>query len=164
MKSWKARLGLVLTMLAMVLAVSIPAVADNDRDDIHRECFPFCNDRHDNDRDDFRLFCDDNDDCDRDDIRDLCDDFGDDGDCDIEELIDDCEDGDEEDCDFGDFDDLDFEVDNVELVCGDNDGDGSVDEDVVDGLDNDGDLQVDEDENFFECDNPLLVADLEIED
>jgi hypothetical protein len=30
MKSWKVRLGLVLAMLAMVLAVSIPAVADED--------------------------------------------------------------------------------------------------------------------------------------
>jgi hypothetical protein len=30
MKSWKTRLGLVLAMLAMVLAVSIPAVADED--------------------------------------------------------------------------------------------------------------------------------------
>jgi hypothetical protein len=29
MKSWKSRLGLVLTMLAMLLAVSLPAVADD---------------------------------------------------------------------------------------------------------------------------------------
>jgi len=29
MKSWKARLGLVLTMLAMLLAVSLPAMADD---------------------------------------------------------------------------------------------------------------------------------------
>ena len=28
MKSWKIRLGLILAMLAMVLAVSVPAVAD----------------------------------------------------------------------------------------------------------------------------------------
>jgi hypothetical protein len=33
MKSWKARVGLVCTMLAMVLAVSIPAVADVDLGD-----------------------------------------------------------------------------------------------------------------------------------
>ncbi len=30
MKSWKTRLGLVLAMLAMVLAVSVPAMADID--------------------------------------------------------------------------------------------------------------------------------------
>jgi hypothetical protein len=32
MISWKARLGLVFTMLAMVLAVSVPAVADHEDD------------------------------------------------------------------------------------------------------------------------------------
>ncbi len=32
MKSWKARLGLVLAMLAMVLAVSVPAMADSADD------------------------------------------------------------------------------------------------------------------------------------
>jgi hypothetical protein len=32
MMSWKTRLGLVLTMFAMLLAVSVPAVADHDDD------------------------------------------------------------------------------------------------------------------------------------
>ena len=34
MKSWKTRLGLVLTMLAMVLAVSVPAMADHDEEEL----------------------------------------------------------------------------------------------------------------------------------
>jgi hypothetical protein len=37
MKSWKSRLGLVLTMLAMVLAVSMPAVADDVEDYLEDE-------------------------------------------------------------------------------------------------------------------------------
>jgi hypothetical protein len=38
MKSWKARLGLVVTMLGMLLAVSIPAVAlDEDNNDVIEE-------------------------------------------------------------------------------------------------------------------------------
>ena len=152
MKSWKMRLVLVLTMLAMVLAVSIPAMANNERDDVNRECFPFCNGHDDNDRhdfDNFRDFCDDNDDCDfdRSDFRDFCDDNDD---CDFEDL--------------GLLDSSDFEIGDVQLVCGDNDGDGSVDEDTVDGLDNDLDGLFDEDENLFECDNPLLVAELDIDD
>ena len=140
MKSWKARLGLVLTMLAMVLVVSIPAVADNDRDCINRDGDRFCevNGDRDFDHGDFRHLCEDNDS----------------DDCDLEDV-------DFEDLRF--FDDLDFEVDDVEFVCGDNDGDGSVDEDAVDGLDNDLDGLLDEDENFFECDNPLLVAELEVD-
>jgi len=146
------RLGLVLTMLAMVLVVSIPAVADNDRDCINRGGDRFC---EVNDNDHFRNF-------DRDDIRDLCDDFGDEDDCDRDDLDDLLDDLDVEDFGFFPFF-TDFEVDDVQLVCGDNDGDGSVDEDVVDGIDNDLDGLLDEDENFFECDNPLLVAELDID-
>ena len=157
MKSWKMRLGLVLTMLAMVLVASIPAVADNDRDCINRGGDRYCEvdgDR-DFDRSDFREDCDDDDDCD------------------IEEFFEDCdEDGDEEDCDFDEFDEDDFgffdgsdiEVDNLQFVCGDNDFDGSVDEDTVDGLDNDLDGLFDEDENLFECDELLLVAEVELDD
>ena len=37
MKSWKTRLGLVLTMLAMVLAVSIPAMASDLEDYLEDE-------------------------------------------------------------------------------------------------------------------------------
>lgn len=139
MKSWKMRLGLVLTVLAMVLVISIPAVADNDRDCINRDGDRFC-----------EVNGDGNGDNDRDNIEDFCDDNGDDGD--------------EEDCDFGFLDGSDFEIGDVQLVCGDNDGDGSVDEDAVDGLDNDLDGLLDEDENLFECNNPLLVAELDFDD
>ena len=37
MISWKTRLGLVLAMLAMVLAISIPAVADEWEDELEAE-------------------------------------------------------------------------------------------------------------------------------
>jgi hypothetical protein len=148
MKSWKMRLGLVLTMLAMVLAVSIPAMADNDRDCINRGGDRFCEvDGNDH----FRNF-------DRDDIRDLCDDFGDEDDCDINDL------DDLEADDFGFFDASDIDVDDLRFVCGDDDVDGFVDEDPVDGLDNDVDGQLDEDANLFECDDLLLVGDVEIDD
>ena len=74
MKSWKTRLGLVLTMLALVLAVSVPAVAEDDN------CGDRCENRLDRLEDVFGFDIDE-DDLDGDDFEDIRDfDFDDDGD------------------------------------------------------------------------------------
>jgi hypothetical protein len=152
MKSWKTRLGLVLTTLAMVLVVSIPAVADDDRDCINRDGDRFC---EVNGNDHFTNF-------DREDIRDLCDDdIGDEDDCDrddLDDLLDDLEAD-----DLGFFDASDIEVDDLRFVCGDNDLDGSADEDPADGLDNDVDGLLDEDANLFECDDLFLLGEVDVD-
>ncbi len=132
MKSWKARLGLVLTMVAMVLAVSIPAVAEDDN------CGDRCENRLDRLEDVFGFDIDE-DDLDRDDIEDIRD-FNDD-----------------------DFEDFSFEAEDVAFFCGDDDGDGSIDEDDSDGIDNDLDGLLDEDD-FTQCDELFAVAEIDLDD
>lgn len=145
MKSWKTRLGLVLTMLALVLAVSVPAVAEDDN------CGDRCENRLDRLEDVFGFDIDE-DDLDRDDIEDIRDfDFDDN---DFEDI---------RDFDDDDFEDISFEADDVEFFCGDDDGDGLVDEDDSDGIDDDLDGLFDED-NFTECDELFAVAEIDPDD
>lgn len=120
MKSWKVRLSLVLAMLAMLLAVSIPAVAEDVT---------------------FSIECDvDGDGLSGEDIEDLFDNDGDgvtDEDSGLE-----CLETAQEVADAlgGEVGDTNFECTEV-----DDDGDGSVDEEDDDnGLDDDGDGSVDE--------------------
>ncbi len=134
MKSWKTRLGLMLTMLALVLAVSVPAVAEDDN------CGDRCENRLDRLEDVFGFDIDE-DDLDRDDIEDIRDfEFDDD-----------------------DFEDISFEVEDVEFFCGDDDGDGLVNEDDSDGIDDDLDGLFDED-NFTECDDLFAVVEIDLDD
>ncbi|MDQ4062486.1 MAG: hypothetical protein M3122_00980 [Actinomycetota bacterium] len=134
MKSWKTRLGLVLTMLALVLAVSVPAVAEDDN------CGDRCENRLDRPEDVFGFDIDE-DDLDRDDIEDIRDfEFDDD-----------------------DFEDISFEVEDVKFFCGDDDGDGLVNEDDSGGIDDDLDGLFDED-NFTECDELIAVVEIDLDD
>ena len=146
MKSWKIRLTLLVAMLALVLAVSVPAVAEVD------DCGDRCENRLDRLEDRFGFEIDE-DDLDGDDIEDIRDfDFDDD-------------DFDEEDFDFNDddFEDFSFESEDVEFFCGDDDGDGSVDEDDSDGIDDDLDGLFDEDD-FTQCDELFAVAEVDLDD
>jgi hypothetical protein len=140
MKSWTTRVGLVLTMLAMVLAVSIPAVALNRDDCRNFKGDLFCEVEDGNHHGDF--FDEDSDDEDCEDFE-----FGD---------------FDEEECGFGfDEDEIALDFEDGQFYCGDNDGDGLVDEDSDDDIDNDLDGLFDEDENLSECDDLFFVAEVD---
>lgn len=147
MKSWKMRLGLVLTMMAMVLAVSIPAVADEeDRFEKRLERFEDRLDFFDFEEDFFL----------GEDFE--CEDFGDEDECDFEDFEDFVDDFDEEDLFVDNFF---LEAESVEFFCGDDDGDGLVGEDVVDGIDGDLDGLVDEDEELVECDDLFALVEFD---
>ena len=136
MKSWKTRLGLVLAMLAMVLAVSVPAMADHEGDFeefLDEEEFVVEVELEDCD-----IVDEDGDGVDDEEIFDG---FDNDGDISIDEdveLL--CE---VESDAFGDFSYLtdfdEFDDEDVEEFCEDLDGDYSCDDDDNDDDDDDDD-------------------------